>query len=521
MPFNYDIFISYRHLDNETRWVDNFHERLRVRLGEFLGRKPEIWRDTKELDGQYFADEIKDRLKDARVLVSIMSPGYINPSSDWCLRELRDFFSLAKFNGGVRIGNKPRIVKVVKIPIPRDKYPPELQGSNDFMFYDIDPDNDRPIFFSQEPTDPLHHKYLSKVDDVALYIKGLLEEMDKHPHEGVGKPSDQAPKKPVYPAESPAKEAQKTVYLAETTSDLSDERDRIMRELRDRGYQVLPDAELPLEMPDFQDVVRRHLSLACLSVHLIGAKYGLIPEGEEDDKSIVVLQNELAAERSADPDFTRLIWMPEGLQPKGERHQKFIQYLQTDPEAQKGAELLLRPFESLKSRIIEKLTVPKPPAPVPFADDQFTRIYVVFDKLDYEGCREKIRTIQKYLFERGYEVRLSAPDSNDQQTFQYHKDNLLECDATLIYYGLANEFWFYSKLGEFKKAMGWGRAKPMLCKAIYRAGPETEHKQNLMTREANLLEPPSYNELSAKPLDMFIDLIENAKITFAKTGSEA
>lgn len=204
-----EIFISYRHLDNETAWVDNFHERLRVRLGEFLGRKPKIWRDTKKLDGQYFADEIKDRIKEARVFISILSPGYIDPSSDWCLRELRDFFSLAKFNGGVRIGNKPRIVKVVKTPVPREKYPQEFQGSNDFMFYDLDPDNDKPLFFSQDSTGPLYHKYLAKVDDVALYVQGLLATV---------------------PAPPPA--AKKTVYLAETTSDLNDERDRIMRELR-------------------------------------------------------------------------------------------------------------------------------------------------------------------------------------------------------------------------------------------------------------------------------------------------
>jgi hypothetical protein len=504
MPFKYDIFISYRHLDNQSGWIDNFHDHLRIRLSEFLGHEVKIWRDTKKLQGEYFADEIRDNIKEAKVFISIMSPGYIDPSSDWCLRELQEFSRLAN-----RIGNKPRIIKVVKTPVPREKYPQAIQGSNDFMFYDLDPDNDKPLFFSQVSTGPLYQKYLSKVDDVALYIKDLFAEMDN---------SRKAEKEP-----PPDQTTGKAVYLAETTSDLSDERDRILRELNARGYRVLPDAELPREMPEFQDVVREHLSMACLSVHLIGAKYGFIPEGEEE-KSIVVLQNELAAERSADPGFTRLIWIPEALQPQGVRHQKFIQYLQTDPEAQKGAELLLRPFEALKTRMIEKLTVPKPPPPPPPPPDgvdSFTRIYVVIDKLDFEDCREKIRTVQKYLFDKGYEVRLSAPDSNDQQVFQYHKDNLIECDAMLIYYGLANEFWLYSKLGELKKATGWGRAKPMLCKAIYLAEPETEHKQNLMTRDAKLLDPPSYNELSSKPLDMFISLIENAKITFAKTGSEA
>ena len=505
-PLKYDIFISYRHLDNESKWIDNFHERLRIRLTEFLGRPVKIWRDTKKLLGEVFGDEIKDSLKQAKVFISIMSPGYVDAGSDWCLKELREFVNVASQNGGVRIGNKPRMVKVVKTPVPREKYPPELQGSNDFMFYDVDPeDEDRPLFFSQESNGPLYQKYLSKVDDVGYYIKGLLAEIENSQAEAIIEPPD--------------KEV-KTVYLAEATSDLSDERDRILRELRDRGYHVLPDQELPLETPEFQDAVRKHLSSACLSIHLIGAKYGVIPDGE-DDKSIVVLQNELAAERSADPSFSRLIWIPEGLEPRGERHQKFIHYLQTDPEAQKGAELLSRPFEALKTRIVEKLTTPKPPDPPPLDEVQFTRIYVVFDKLDFSDCRDKIRAIQRYLFDKGYEVVLSEPDSDDQQLSQYNKDKLVECDATLIYYGLASEFWFYSKIGQLRKAIGWRQARPMLCKAIYRAGPETEHKENLLTREAILLEPPSYNGFSPQSLDMFVNMIESAKIGFAKTGSEA
>jgi TIR domain-containing protein len=503
-----DIFISYRHLDNQSGWIDNFHERLRIRLTEFLGRPVRIWRDKKKLLGEYFADEIQDRIEGASVLISIVSPGYFDSGSEWCMKELVTFCRCADHNRGVRIGNKSRVVKVVKTPVSRKKYPEELKGSNDFQFYDLDPDNDWPLFFSEEPSGPLYQKYLSKLDDVALYVQRLLEEMDANALAEIVRPTPAPP------------DASKTVYLAETTSDLNDERDRIMRELRDRDYRVLPDEDLPRETPDYQDMVRKNLSEACLSVHLIGAKYGLIPDGEEY-KSIVVLQNELAAERSADPSFTRLIWIPEGLQPKGERHQEFIKYLQTEPAAQKGAELLSRPFEALKTRIIEKLTNPKPPQPGPFDDHQLTSIYVVFDKLDFSDCRDKIRAVQKYLFDKGYEVILSAPESDDQSLSHYNKDKLIECDAALIYYGLANEFWLYSKLGEFKKAIGWGRAKPMLCKAIYRAEPETEHKQNLMTREAKLLEPPSYNSFSPQSLDTFIDLIENARIRFDRTGSEA
>ena len=45
-PFIDDVFISYRHLDNELLdehgkgWIDNFHERFESLLGEALGYEP-------------------------------------------------------------------------------------------------------------------------------------------------------------------------------------------------------------------------------------------------------------------------------------------------------------------------------------------------------------------------------------------------------------------------------------------------------------------------------------------------
>ena len=47
------------------------------------------------------------------------------------------------------------------------------------------------------------------------------------------------------------------VYLATTTSDVADERDRIKRELLERGHVVLPDAPLPMLSRDVETVVRR------------------------------------------------------------------------------------------------------------------------------------------------------------------------------------------------------------------------------------------------------------------------
>ena len=69
MEFAGDAFISYAHLDNvelvEGRkgWVANFHRALEVRVGQLLGKKPQIWRDPKLSGNDLFEETLIDRLK--------------------------------------------------------------------------------------------------------------------------------------------------------------------------------------------------------------------------------------------------------------------------------------------------------------------------------------------------------------------------------------------------------------------------------------------------------------------------
>ena len=60
------------------------------------------------------------------ILVAVMSPPYMN--SQWCRRELKKFLETTRAQGRPRIGNKARVVKVIKNPIDRQDHPPELQN---------------------------------------------------------------------------------------------------------------------------------------------------------------------------------------------------------------------------------------------------------------------------------------------------------------------------------------------------------------------------------------------------------
>ena len=110
---------------------------------------------------------------------------------------------------------------------------------------------------------------------------------------------------------------------------------------------MLPDRPLPLVGPECEEAVTEMLDRCALSIHLIGRNYGLIPEGATE--SIVVMQNELAIQRSVTGDFSRLVWLPPGLVSEEERQVRFIDRLQTDVRIQEGADILQTPLEDFKS----------------------------------------------------------------------------------------------------------------------------------------------------------------------------
>ena len=494
-----DIFISYAHNDNQALlegqrgWIDNFHQALEKRLQVHLGAKAKIWRDPRLQGNDYFADALVEQIPKVAILISVLSPSYIK--SEWCRREMQLFCRIAGETGGVRLGNKARIFKVEKVNVPLDKHPAELQGMTGYQFYYLDEQAHRARELSPE-AGPHAIEYWQKIDDVAQDITGLLEELRNR---GGGEIDPfAAPLTPVDPTKP-------VIYLAETSFDLSPQRDRIKRELQERGHIVVPDRPLPLNGPELERVVSEYLRSSKLSIHLIGANYGVIPEAA--DRSVVCLQNELAAERSKGNSFARLIWMPEGLEAKEERQQEFIKYLKYDPTAQHGADLLETSIEELKSYIQDKLRpVPKSQTQeLKSSDAGPLRIYLICDKQDCEA----ITSLQDYFYEKGFEVILPLIEGDEAEVREDHKESLLLCDAVVIFYGNASEGWLRTKLRDLQKIAGYGRTKPMLAKGIYIAGPETTSKLRYRTLEALVMR--NFGPFSPDTLQPLIEKIYSAK----------
>jgi hypothetical protein len=295
-----------------------------------------------------------------------------------------------------------------------------------------------------------------------------------------------------------------TIYLAETTSDLSQERDKVKRELAQFGHIVLPDKPLPLEVNAFRESVSNYLENSQLSIHLIGEHYGIIPE-METERSIVRLQEELAVQRGDDAHFSRLIWMPPGLQPKDERQKKFVLDLQNSFSSHNGSELLQVKLEDLKTIIQSKLDRKAKPAPVEPVEGSTVRIYLICDQQDAEAAEP----IQSYLIDCGFDTTLPLTSGTDSEILEDHKDNMLICDAVLIYHGRASEGWLRMKLRELMKLPGYGRTTPLLEKAIYMGGPVSPLKEKFKIVDGAVLR--NYGNFDPATLDPFIARIRKAK----------
>lgn len=477
MPYQDDVFISYAHLDNQPLtegsqgWVSEFHEALGKRLAEVWGQAPRIWRDPKLQGNDVFGDELDQRYRQAAVLVSVITPRYV--ASDWCRRELDGFWQAAGATGGAVVeGHKARVFKVVKTPVRPDALPPPVQPLLGYEFYRLQPGNGRPLEFNRVYGPDAERDFWVRLNDLAYDLTELLQALAS-PAPAAG------PTRPV-------------AYLASVTSELQAQRDALRRELLRQRYGVRPEAELPLRAADAEHQVAAALQGCDLSIHLVGAGHGVVPEGGTE--SLPALEARLAAARAREGGLRRLVWLAPGSDPGDPRQQAFVAGLRDDPVPGAGSDLLETPIEELTALALARLAdAARPPPAQPArsvagqaAPSGPARIYLVCD----QGDLDAVRPLRQHLFDAGHDALLPAFEGDEAQQRADHETQLLDADAVLLYYGAGGELWLRQKLTELRRLPALGRTQALRAVAVCIAPPATPAKQQLMTREAMTLAMP-------------------------------
>ncbi len=466
--FEDDIFISYSSADDELLygseegWVTRLHHDLEGRLKQLLGRQLKIWRDDAELQvNDELTPTLVELLGKSGLLLTIVSPTYFE--SKWCSKEFCVFCARAEATGGLRFRTKSRIIKVVKTPVDRGLQPPEMRDLVSFEFYEKSKSKSgATLEYNWEYGDK--KKYVRKLNDLAYGIANSLRLLS---------------------GQLKAFTPRATVYLAETTPDLRDEREEVWRDLLQRGFAVLPDEAVSPEESHFKDKVRSLLGRSAISIHLIGREYDEVPKGETESRAAV--EAALAAERCSDPRFQRVIWMPVGLKTDDAQQQRLIDFLLNDSSAQERTELLQTKLEDLKTFLEDRFAGKEKPTreiKPKFAAKGPLWVYIIADALDITSGATA--PLEEYLLDQHYEVIVSQPSEDETQAREIHTEHLRLCDACIIFYGKASSLWLETKRADLRRVVD-ARTDPVRAKVIYVAAPETEHKRRFRTYEAMVI----------------------------------
>jgi hypothetical protein len=468
--YSNDVFISYSHIDNEFfgddrgGWVDIFHSQLQNFIDVHVGRRTKVWRDKRLTGAEVFSDEIEQQLRSSAVLVTVISPGYLQ--SEWCNRELRGFAELAQQRGDLRVGNLQRVVKVLRLPVERSVLPPLLDEALGAQFFRIDAASGRARDLLVDERADAEKVFRARVDDVAQDLCRLLRAMAES-DAGVA-------------ASAPVESAE-TVFLAWATSDLSEEREGLRRELEARGYRVVPTGGPLVDAAGVRESILAALREAKVAIHLIGAVRGFVPEGEAN--SIVEIQSDEDVYRVSGSVAQRVFWLATTATPRDPGLSALIDRLQLQSPGGGQVDLLAnQSLEDLKTLVLDRLN-PAAKAARELVKTATPLVYLICDQLD----RADVAPIEDFLFDQSLEVRLPLFDGDSEDVRSEHYEVLKECDGVLLFWGKANEAWLRAMLRDLNKVFGLGRAEPYTAASLYLADLPDAGKEAFRTHQVSIV----------------------------------
>lgn len=461
-----DIFISYARDDDvpppdrpdRKGFVTFLDEAVRYEFRDLGPDRPKIWRDTKRIsDGAQFTPELEDALKNASLLLVVLSPNWM--ASAWCNRELETF---AKYHGSD--GLRDRIIVVGKHHVDPDKRPPLLQGQSGYAFYvrNEDPEDiagDLEFFDRGEPRDD---RYWAKLRALAAY---LLKR----------KPGPPPP--PAYPPTG------RTIYVAKPASDMRAGYDRIVSELVGKGHTVVPSPTDEILLDSAVAVIDDALSNAEIAVHLLGEKAGDAPE---DQLPMVKLQLARAMAKEAKDGgakFHRVIWAPslwtvkpEAAQPAREitRHPidvlaKFDRQLPTDKVEGDS----LSKFVDFLNQHLVAIAPPRSIAtPLPGMGGD-VRLYLYHSQEDSDYALSLAQALQQ----RQLEAVLPVFEGPDADIKSFNGKQLAGCDAVILCWASASEVWVRAQASGLRNWHDLGRTQQFFYRAVVAAPPPGNRKK--------------------------------------------
>ena len=465
--FEFDIFISYAHVDNthlsdeNNGWVDHLHKELQITLDRRAGKSQmiKIWRDN-WLDGnQVFNQTISEKIKKSAIFLSLMSNGYLQ--SEYCQKELNQFYSYYKNHPpGLVVGDRSRIFSLLLTNIPHESFPDGIAGTSSFAFHDAASDDEMGM---GDPIDTDEKLFREKLKILVKAIFRCLNQMQSLNEETAVKPKTDA-------LTLPDPDTTYPVFFADVSDALRTPKARVVNDLQAKGVYVIDETVPPPYDIDSHD--KKCIQLATsskVSVHLFDQYAG---REIKKNQTYAMKQLQICLEKSA----SQLIWMPEALNIESiedQIYQDFMKTLDKLPAPNKDIELIRGNRDAIVTGVVEKIRKMKQASSKPPAKQQAAVLLDIQEK-DNICAYELVN----YLSPLNITILMNPAHEKPKDNFDPLENYLQSVNSLMIVCGKVNNETIISRI-------------MILMKMIY------ETKADIKTQAVFLAPPKKPDEIQA------------------------
>jgi hypothetical protein len=442
-----DVFVSYAHVDNEPilgqekGWVLNFisdlEKTLARKLGNAKGQCPFIWMDHELAYNKPLDEALVAELRQTATFLIIMSNAYL--VSDWCREERAEFFKV--------INSNPSSTKVFIVEIDeldRGKYPTDINKNLiPYKFWSKEKDSKaRTLGIPDRNTEDYFKRLLDIGADLANELTAIKASSN---------------------AINPVFKTQESVFLAQVTDDLDDQREEVKRYLKDAGYRILPEESWLLsdDTNKLKKIISDNLVQCKAYVQLLSNLAG--KKLPNSDQGITKLQFEIAKDSSN----KMMIWRSPDLNLEDVKDQNLKAILESEYVRSEC-------LEEFKAAIIKNMEEPKKRLPI--NHNESSLVYLCADSVDMPYCKDVIlKEINRLnaleeLNKKIIDVSLPLVSNDPAKVRKYQEQNLLQCDATVFVYCNSDPDIIFNQIMHCRK-INIRREEPFKVVAIYDGPP--------------------------------------------------
>ena len=419
--FEYDIFISYAHYDNETGdedkhgWVEQFYKELDITFGQRNGRTNavKIWWDDRLEGNSFFDQSIQEGIHKSAIMLCLMSPNYLE--SEYCKDERELFYKKAQEEAlGLKVGDRSRIMNLLLYNIHYSKWPKELSGTSGFPFYQAKNEDDQG--YRQHTGDI---RFQNQLQELVTAITNLLN----------------AIKKPPPPPPPPTSFS---IFFGDVPDSLRTVRKRTILELEKNGFNIIHDVPPPFPKHDHERTVKEKIEGAGLSVHLLDQYPGREIEGEE-----TIWYPQSQVEIGLLSNNPQMIWVPAETQfeiIEEEPYKTFMQSLESGKQSSKKIDFIRGSKSELTQQItslVEQLKKERE-QPVP----QANAVLLDTHKNDQLYAWE----VGKSLLENGIQAYINPAEDDPKRNANTWEGRIGEVNKLIFFYGKVTWEWVRGRM---------------------------------------------------------------------------